>query len=214
MSRTSLGKRFADLWRRAGAATDAGKVFDELVQAYEEPHRRYHGMSHLRHCLAELDGAPPEGVDTSLAEAALWFHDIVYAPAAPDNELRSADRAAGALLDAAAPEARAREVARLIRLTDHARPADDPLGALVCDVDLSILGRPPGEFAEYENGIRAEYRSVPEQVYRAGRTSMLARLLARDRIYRTEHFLKAYESTARRNLIDSIGRLGQEGTAE
>lgn len=214
MNRAWLGGRFADLWRRVGAANDAGSVFAELVQAYQEPHRHYHGMNHLQHCLAELDAAPTEAVDTSLAETALWFHDIVYVPAAPNNELRSAERAAGALLQAGAPETRAREVARLIRLTDHARPADDPLGALVCDVDLSILGRPPGEFGEYENGIRAEYRSLPEQVYRAGRASILARLLARPRIYQTDYFRKVYESMARRNLSDSIERLGRKGAAE
>jgi predicted metal-dependent HD superfamily phosphohydrolase len=104
-------------------------------------------------------------------------------------------------------------VARLVRLTDHVRPAEDPVGALVCDVDLSILGRPPAEFAEYERRIRAEHAQVPEPRYRRARASLLAGLLARDPLYRSDHFRALFEAAARRNLKRSIARLeaGQGG---
>jgi predicted metal-dependent HD superfamily phosphohydrolase len=85
---------------------------------------------------------------------------------------------------------------------------DDPTGALVCDVDLSILGRPAEEFAEYERRIRVEYGSVPDQLYRQGRAAVLQRLLARDRLYRTAHFSDRYEAAARRNLMRSLETLG------
>jgi predicted metal-dependent HD superfamily phosphohydrolase len=204
MSDTLLRERFGDLWRRMGAADDGRRVFDELLRAYREPHRRYHGVDHLRDCLEQLDTAPTTGEARDLAEIALWFHDAVYVPGAADNEARSAEWAARALTDAGATEDRAHEVARLVRLTDHARPADDPVGALVCDVDLSILGRPPTEFAEYERRVRAEYQRVPEPLYRMGRASVLAGLLAREPIYRSDHFRALYEAAARRNLARSV----------
>ncbi len=90
-------------------------------------------------------------------------------------------------------------------------PPDDPVGCLVCDVDLSILGRPPEEFAEYERRIRAEYGQVPEPLYRTGRAALLARLLARRPLYRSEHFRDRYEATARRNLTRASGRSGGPG---
>ena len=214
MSDTALRERFGDLWRRMGAADGGGHVFDQLLRAYREPHRRYHGVDHLRDCLEQLDTAPATGEARDLAETALWFHDAVYIPGAADNEARSAEWAARALAGAGAPEARAHQVARLVQLTDHARPADDPVGALVCDVDLSILGRPPEAFAEYERRIRAEYQRVPEPLYDMGRASVLAGLLAREPLYRTDHFRALYEAAARRNLRRSLEGLGAGGGSE
>ena len=207
MTPTLLRERFRDLWRRVGAAEDGGSVFDEVFRAYREPHRHYHGVEHLRDCLEQLDTAPATREARDLAETALWFHDAVYAPHATDNEARSALWAARALAQAGATDSRAGEVARLVRLTDHARPAEDPVGALVCDVDLSILGRPPAAFAEYERRIRAEHGQVPEPRYRRGRASVLAGLLARDPLYRSDHFRALFEAAARRNLKRSIERL-------
>ncbi len=201
--------RFGRLWRSMGAGDDGTPVADELLRAYGEPHRHYHGLDHLRDCLEQLDAAPVEGTDRDLAEAALWFHDAVYVPGAADNEARSADWAAEAMRAAGISESRSREVARMIHLTDHAGQPTDPVGGLVCDVDLSILGRGPAEFAEYERRIREEYRDVPDRLYREGRSAILSRLLAREPLYQSPHFRSRYESAARRNLIDALGRLGR-----
>jgi predicted metal-dependent HD superfamily phosphohydrolase len=206
MSDAKLRERFGRLWKRLGAGGDGG-LADQLVRAYAEPHRRYHGLDHLRDCLAQLDAAPADEKERELAEIALWFHDAVFTPSRADNEARSADWAADAMLQAGMSEVRAREVARLIRATDHIRPATDTTGALVCDVDLSILGRAPSAFEEYERRIREEYRDVPERLYRQGRSAVLSRFLTRDQIYQSAYFRDRYESAARRNLIQALKRL-------
>ena len=208
MSDAALRRRFADLWRRLGGRGAGAEACEAVLRGWLEPHRRYHGVDHLRDCLARLDEAPAPSEGRELVEAALWYHDLVYRPGAPDNEARSADLASTALLAGGVPEPVAREVARLVRLTDHAAPPPDPLGELVCDVDLSILGRPADEFAEYERRIREEYRHVPEPVYRAGRARILADLLARTPLFRTGHFRARYEVEARRNLRRSLDGLG------
>jgi predicted metal-dependent HD superfamily phosphohydrolase len=190
-----------------GAADEGRRVFEEVHHAWTEPHRRYHDVDHLRDCLVQLDAAPPSDADPDLAEIALWFHDAVYTPGATDNEARSGEWAARALTEAGVSGARANEVARLVRLTDHAQPAEDPTGALVCDVDLSILGRPAPEFAEYERRIRAEYNSVPDPLYRMGRAAVLEHLLARDPLYLSGHFRALYEAAARQNLKRSLQTL-------
>ena len=206
MSDPKLRARFGRLWRRLGAAEDEG-LADELIRAYAEPHRRYHGLDHLRDCLAQLDPVPADEKERELAETALWFHDAVFTPGRADNEARSADWAADAMLRAGMSEVGAREVARLIRATDHVQPATDTTGALVCDVDLSILGRDPPEFEEYERRIREEYRGVPDRLYREGRSAVLSRFLTRDQIYRSGYFRDRYESAARRNLLQALERL-------
>jgi predicted metal-dependent HD superfamily phosphohydrolase len=213
MRDTGLRERFSGLWRRLGAADDGHQDFDRLLAAYREPHRVYHGLDHLRDCLVQLDAAPAAAADRDLAEAALWFHDAVYVPGSSDNEARSAELATRALDQAGTSKERAREVARLIRLTDHMRPAKDAVAALVCDVDLSILGRPAADYDEYERRVRAEYGGIAEPLYRAGRRAILARFLARQPLYRSDHFRALYESAARRNLRQSLETLaGGRGT--
>jgi predicted metal-dependent HD superfamily phosphohydrolase len=214
MSDGALRERFGRLWRRMGAVDDGGPIADELLRAYGEPLRRYHGRKHLLDCLNQLDAAPAGEAERDFAETALWFHDAVYVPGAVDNEARSADWAAEAMRGAGIPEDRSREVVRLIHLTDHAVPPTDPVGALVCDVDLSILGRGQAEFGEYERRIREEYRDVPERLYCRGRAAVLSRLLARDPLYQLPHFRSRYESAARRNLTESLDRLMQGSQAE
>jgi predicted metal-dependent HD superfamily phosphohydrolase len=202
-----LIRRFAALWRRVGCADDGRKVFDALWSAWGEPHRHYHGREHLLDCLQQLDGSPPTDADRDLAELALWFHDAVYVPQGADNEACSAEWSARALRECGAPAAQAERVAALIRETDHARPSQDPTGALVCDVDLSILGRPAPEFAEYERRIRAEYRRVPDLVYRVGRAAILRGLLSRGQLFQTDYFRALYEDRARENVTASLAAL-------
>ncbi len=92
-------------------------------------------------------------------------------------------------------------------MTAHSTPPPDPQGALLCDVDLSILGREEREFDEYERRIRQEYSWVPEPLYRAGRARILAAFQKRDRIYLTDHFHDRYERRARTNLRRALAKL-------
>lgn len=207
MSDPALRERFARLWARLGASGDGAEAFDAVYTRWEEPHRRYHGVDHLRDCLARLDEAPPGADDRAEAEAALWYHDAVYRPGAHDNEERSAEAASASLHQGGVPEHRARRVAELVRATDHLAPPSDATAALVCDVDLSILGRDPEAFAEYERRIREEYRHLPEPLYVAGRSRVLAALLGRDPLFLTPHFRRRYEAAARRNLRRALADL-------
>jgi predicted metal-dependent HD superfamily phosphohydrolase len=207
MNDSALRERFAGLWTRLGGRGDSGPAFEEILRRWQEPHRSYHSLAHLQDCLARLDEASATGKDRDLAEAALWYHDVVYQPEASDNEARSAELARAALLEGGVMKEIADEVARLVRVTDHTVPPVDPVAALVCDVDLSILGRPADEFAEYEQRIRQEYHHVPESLYRAGRSRVLTHLSAREPLYLTSHFRSRFEAPARRNLARSLQTL-------
>jgi predicted metal-dependent HD superfamily phosphohydrolase len=202
-----LKSRFTTLLRRLGAADGGDALFEQVAGAWAEPHRAYHGTAHLLDCLEQLDAAPGEGADRRIVEAALWFHDAIYDPRATGNEARSAVWASRALGAVGIPQAVATEIARLVLLTRHTAPAADPAGRLICDVDLSILGRGEDEFHEFERRIRAEYAWVAEGTYRAVRADILSGFLRREPLYLTQHFRRKYESSARRNLEAAVARL-------
>ncbi|HET6577416.1 MAG TPA: hypothetical protein VFG66_03790 [Gemmatimonadales bacterium] len=205
---TDLRDRFVALLRRLGATGDPETLADALLRAWAAPARHYHTTAHLVDSLTRLDESAPAPAERDLVEMAIWFHDAVYDPLAGDNEERSAAWARRSLADLDVRAGTIEEVARLILLTRHAAPPGDPAGRLLCDIDLSILGRAPAEFDAYDRRIRAEYAAVPDAVYREGRRRILATLLARQPLYATERFRERYEAAARANLRRALDRLG------
>ena len=200
--------RWRELWCRIGAQGDGRMLYLKLVQAYGAPGRTYHNIEHLNHCLAELDQSLGSAERPDEAEAALWFHDIIYVPERTDNESRSALTAESALREAGVAPETCRRVADLVLSTRHATDAESPDARLVCDIDLSILGSPPAQFDEFERRIRQEYHRVPDLVYRHSRSRVLRRFLKRPSIYQTPLFVARYEAQARENLDRLLRTLG------
>jgi len=199
--------RFESLLVRLGASGDPRPAANALLSAWASSDRSYHGLSHLRDCLAQLDDFPEPVEYRDLAEAALWFHDAVYDPRATDNEERSAEQARGVLASLGVPSDTSDEVARLVLLTRHREGPSDPAGRLLCDIDLSILGRSAAEFDAYDRAIRAEYSWVPEPIYRSERRRVLNEFLGRTPLYQTEHFRRRFEAPARENIRRAVGQL-------
>jgi predicted metal-dependent HD superfamily phosphohydrolase len=202
-------ERWSTMWPRlgAGAGSYGGTVFQEVIQAYSEPHRRYHTLAHLQDCLQQFDTACSLATHPGEVEAALWFHDAIYDPRAAENEVRSAQWAQKALRDAGVSAQVAQRVADLVLVTRHnARPVGTDACVLV-DIDLSILGRAPAAFAVYEHQIREEYAWVPEPTFRQRRADILQSFLTRRVLYETFLFQSRYEAQARQNLARSIARL-------
>jgi len=182
------------------AARDA--AFRELSERYSESHRHYHNAQHICECLAEFDAVSRSCKNKTAVELAIWFHDAIYDPRAPDNEERSAALAAS-FLEGPLRQA----VESLIMVTKHTASPTDPDAKLLVDIDLAILGKPGKRFWEYEQQIRAEYAWVPQEVFAAKRAVILESFLARPTIYSNAHFKNAYEVKARGNLTQAIEKL-------
>lgn len=200
-------ERWSQLWHTATNTAPPTDAFARLVALYSEPQRHYHTLLHIEDCLGEFDRAKQLATDPAAVELAIWFHDAVYDPRAADNEERSAELAKDWLGDVPASDALTDSVGRLVLATknhDASLHADAPL---LVDVDLSILGRSPEQFWEYERQIREEYSWVQKPVFAAKRAEILQRFLARERIYQTELFFQRMEAQARANLRASVQRL-------
>ncbi len=206
----AMGDRWQALWP-SGTLGAIGAIYRDLVARYSEPQRAYHTLDHIAECLRWLDEVSPLLARPREAELALWFHDVVYDPRRADNEERSAALAAEVLRAAGVGEDVVERVAGLIRLTSHTAAELTGDDALVCDIDLAILGATPERFAQYDAAIRREYAWVPEEIFRRERARVLAGFLARLSIYHTSTFADALEQQARANLSAAVRRY-QNGT--
>lgn len=196
------------MWKQINgqAGTD---LFDELVRRYQEPHRAYHTLQHLRECFELLDATRDAADHPHEVELALWFHDAVYDTHRSDNEEQSADLAERSMLAGSVDPSIVQRVKSLIMVTKHDRPCRSRDEAVLTDIDLAILGSDPERFAEYERQIRVEYSWVPDQQFRDGRTAILRRFLQRDSIFNTVPFRERFEVRANENLAASIRILEQ-----
>ena len=187
----------------------SGAVRDELILRYGEPHRRYHTMTHIEDCLAQVGASTDMDEDQrSVLNAAIWFHDAIYDPARHDNEAESAKLAADRLAADGVAPALIDEVVRLILLTaGHSVQADDAIGARLVSIDLSILGANTTRYDAYARAIREEYAHVPEPLYRAGRAAIMGRFLDSPRLFADPVWAERYEAPARANIRREIAAL-------
>jgi predicted metal-dependent HD superfamily phosphohydrolase len=189
------------------------QVLQELDRCYSEEHRHYHNWVHISACLDELEAARSLAIHPTALEMAVWFHDAVYVPLAPNNEELSARMAQSAAESMNLPSETIREVETLILatryLTDHDTPHElcPQDSALIRDFDLSILGKTRDKFDSYEEAIGLEYSSVPDRERWQRRIHILEGFLALPKLYTVPHFQKRYEHQARQNLSRSICRL-------
>jgi predicted metal-dependent HD superfamily phosphohydrolase len=176
-------------------------LFLDLLDRWSEPHRHYHGCTHLLSVLESLDllTEPADPPHTVLLAA--WFHDAVYQGIPRQDEEESARLAEDRLSDAGLPDADVAEVARLVRLTgDHRPEAGDSDGALLCDADLSVLGGDPDEYARYVAAVRKDYAHVGDADFAAGRAAVVRRLLELDPLFHTGRAKELWLDAAQRNL--------------
>jgi len=190
---------------RALAGANAEDLGARLISAYCEPHRRYHGLSHIAWLLDEAERARAAIADPDLIGFAIWFHDAIYDPKRTDNEARSAEWALTALMDRGDLGAR---VARLVAMTKrHAEGEASADEALFLDMDVAILGSPRAEYCVYAAGVRAEYGHLPDPTFAAGRAAFLDGQLVRDRLFRTDGYEQRLAREARTNMRWEMGEM-------
>src|SRR5215207_3351924 len=180
-------------------------LFLDLLDRWSEPHRRYHGCTHLLSVLEALDLLTDPADPPRTVLLAAWFHDAVYRGVSGQDEEESARLAEERLEAAGLPDAEVAEVARLVRLTsDHRPEPGDDDGALLCDADLSVLGGEPGEYARYVADVRQDYAHIGDADFSAGRAAVVRQLLELDPLFHTGRAKELWQDAARRNLLGEL----------
>lgn len=210
-------RRFRALWTRStrGGGPDAVPVHLELERLYALPERHYHTMRHVTHCLRLLDQNADLAADPDTLELAIWFHDAVYVPGAPDNEARSAELLE-TLAEGTIEPARLARTQALILATVHPSDAVITDSRLIADFDLWSFGRSRAAFLRDSVRVRRELGHLSLVDYWTGQRAFLEQLLARPAIYRSGAFDRAHEAAARANIaayIDAMMRRVGEPTA-
>lgn len=184
-------------------------LLDRLVARHREKHRRYHGLGHLDAVVATVVelGATDPADDLGAVVAAAFYHDAIYEPESPANERASARLARRDLATLEWAGARTAHVGKMIEATKgHVAPPDAD-HALMFDADLAILGTTAEQYAAYLDQVRAEYRHLDDDAWRAGRRAFVQALLARHAIYSTQTARDRWEVLARSNLAAEVRSL-------
>ncbi|MFP4389386.1 MAG: hypothetical protein ACLFPR_10620 [Desulfococcaceae bacterium] len=205
-----LHDRWQTLWHRTfdpASQAERDRLFAALTRAYSQPHRAYHTLNHVAHCLSLLDEFSDRAEHPDALAFAIWFHDAVYDLWSGKNEARSAAWAAEALSGAGASSDFAERVRALILDTRHDAAPDTPDGRLIADIDLAILGAAPERYRKYEDRIAREYQVVPRFIFRRKRASLLEAFLRQSALYHTDSFRERFEARARKNLSEAVSRL-------
>ena len=211
MSEKSLGERFCSLWQ-ACAGADGGAVWQKLQQHYTEPHRHYHTLGHLAHCLRELDIAKDHVVEFSATEMAIWCHDIIYHYGSRDNEILSAAYFRS-LAEPTMPPQFIDRVCEFIIATQHTGAAQDAAVALLVDIDLSGFGLPWEGYLADSNALRNEAESVGDEQYYQGKLRFLTELQRWPSLYQSPFFRNRLEGAAQSNIARYTEDLRAHGFA-
>jgi predicted metal-dependent HD superfamily phosphohydrolase/phosphopantetheine adenylyltransferase len=212
----ALRQRWGGLCARlsdgAASAEAADAWWARLRDAYSEPIRAYHTLTHVEAMLAALDEVEAHMERPDAARLAAWLHDAVYDPRGSDNEERSADwlDACCGALGVHGEDAR---LARELVLATKTHSVPDSLAARAdaryfLDADLLVLALRPSIYDRYSRQIRAEYAHLSEAEFRAGRGRVLRSLLDRAALFLTPYFRDRHEERARLNLRRELASLG------
>ena len=197
-----------DAWAAlAGDSPTSRTEWAAVVDAWGQPHRRYHDLAHLAAVLGLVGELADAADDPAAVRLAAWYHDVVYDPRRGDNEAVSAERARAGLRGLV-PQERVDEVVRLVLLTaGHDAEPDDANGAVLCDADLAVLAGPPQAYATYASAVREEYGHLSDAEFTAGRIAVLEHLLRLPALYRLPAVAGEWSPRARANLAAELSLL-------
>ena len=183
------------------------KLWLEIEKYYSGKKRHYHNLKHLENLLAELTELKTVVNNWDAIVLAIFYHDVVYKAHRKDNEEQSALLANTHLQQLNCQAVLIDQVNKLILATKSHQLSDDADVNLFTDADLSILGKDWETYNTYCFNVRKEYAIYPDLLYKPGRKNALQHFLSMNRIFKTEHFYKKYEESAKKNMEREIESL-------
>ncbi len=187
---------------------DSRKILEEVISKYSEPHRSYHNLSHIYSLLMMAEEYYDFIENPVLFELSIWFHDLIYDPSRNDNEEKSADRALELLSPFLADSFLENLKQMILSTIEHSPILKDNDNELFLDLDMSVLATEPTIYHQYTTAIRKEFSLFPDELYQAGRKSVLGKFIAGDHIFMTDFFKENFEKQAVENIQNELSSLG------
>lgn len=180
---------------------DCSVGFNELCDSFYE--NDYHNFSHIAYCLNMLkmaEIAQDEKLDATLLKAlklAIFWHDRC-------EDVKTSANDAECFLKEHVESNICEMVKSLIMATDHAKNSElDELEALICDLDLAILGDEEN-YRLYMWKIREECKRIyTTNELIDGRKKFLLSMIGKE-IFRLTYFKKRFEDSAKRNMMKEL----------
>lgn len=204
------GNKMLPSFRPGYNVTSIDDIETSLTRMYEELHRSYHGIAHIRRMLDMFTTYEKHLVNGQAVYWAIWFHDAVYDPKSSTNEEDSAKLAEDWLTKiGASPRVIQLATSYILATKKHELPAysTDEDCAWFLDFDLATLGAPTYNYGVYQRQIRLEYSFVPDMEYKTGRVKVLEYFMARSNantLFHTATFKKKYGKRAAINLSQEL----------
>jgi hypothetical protein avisC_07461 len=189
-----------------------------LITLWSTPDRAFHNLRHLIDLLTRVDELSEETRNPDLVRLAAWYHGAIFSVSADqamhrnggEDEAASAALAYEELTAAGVSEKNANRVSELImNLRRHDLPTSDIDAAALSDADLGCLAIEPQRYREYSRLIYSEYAHLPLLTYLRTRTTIVRKLLARDRLFASP-LGQHWELPARENLEAELRRLSSK----
>jgi putative uncharacterized protein (fragment) len=205
----------------AGATASREQLRDmgtNLITLWSTPDRAFHNLRHLIDLLTRVDELSEETRNPDLVRLAAWYHGAIFSVSADqamhrnggEDEAASAALAYEELTAAGVSEKNANRVSELImNLRRHDLPTSDIDAAALSDADLGCLAIEPQRYREYSHLIYSEYAHLPLLSYLRTRTTIVRKLLARDRLFASP-LGQHWELPARENLEAELRRLSSK----
>lgn len=186
---------------------DSRKILKEIIEKYTEPHRSYHNLSHLYSMLMMAEEYYDFIENPILFELSIWFHDLIYDPKRNDNEEKSAERAVE-LLSPFLADSFLENLKQIILSTiNHTPILKNNDSKLFLDLDMSVLASDSTVYEKYTSAIRKEFSIFSDEIYIAGRKSVLGKFIEGENIFFTEFFQENFEKQAIENIQNEIASL-------
>lgn len=179
-------------------------------KCYAESHRFYHNWSHITDMIRI---AKKHDIDLDITtQVALLFHDIIYVPRNPHNEISSAYMMVHYIKpyrEKLGPNFDVMKAFDLIADTKHADPemfTHKEESMIIHDLDYFYFAQPYNLLRVIRNNIRSEHSAINDELFNKGSIQFLETLKSKGNIFFTKKF-QQYNTVAIENIDKEIAYL-------
>lgn len=182
-----------------------------VIDAYNEPHRKYHNLDHIESILNKIplfvEAYKLNESHVLCLEILAWYHDVVYLPGWKMNEAKSSMIYGDDKKWLPVVTGGSRIIDTIVKTGSyegHATHTDPPtfIAAIFFDLDLADMGT--DSYVENSFKIREEFGEFSDLQWLAGRQKFLSDFLSRPFVYHTSLGYKLWEEKARRNMENEL----------